>query len=410
MQYSRGKERENLNSIVYLGFASPDDIQAVVNNYDTIPHLATNKFSWAIVRSLIIKFDIVENFSTCDIRNYPAGKKIIFKSRYFKIENINGFFIGFINIIILKHLTRMLTLLMTLPKVAIRNRGQCMLIHGSHTPYMIAAIICKWLFSSRICIILTDQHGVEVSSDGWFGRIGRHLDTMLMRLMIGQFDAFICLSIFFVNKFNLINYKIIPGIINENIEILKERDQLINRSREIFIVAYGGGISKENGIDALLESFKAINNESIHLVLYGSGPLVCDVLIHAKSDKRIIYGGILYGQSLYKALQSADLLINPRPIGSEYAASSFPSKLLDYMTTGIPTLTTRLLSIPQDISDCFYYIQGNNDKAIAEAIIHVSSKSPEQRFSLGKKAYEKASKLYSSEAFAQNIYDILVLK
>jgi hypothetical protein len=156
-----------INSILYFGGAVPLDIEKEVARVDNVSHLASQKFSWSVIRALRSKFDTVYNISSCDIRNYPAGAKLIFTSQSFYRNGIQGFFVGFINLLILKHVCRMLILLILTPVITFRQQIRFMLVHGSHTPFMLAAILAKLAFRVRIVILLTDLHGRAVPADAY---------------------------------------------------------------------------------------------------------------------------------------------------------------------------------------------------------------------------------------------------
>ena len=394
----------HFGSIIYLGYAAPEDIENEVGRVDSVQHVATNKFAWTIIRSLAAKFDFVANISSCDIRNYPAGNKLFFYSQRFVRQNVSGIFIGFINIIVIKHLSRFLILLRFLPSVLIGRRMRYMIVHGSHTPFMLSAILCKFFIGLRIAIILTDQHGLDVASDGWFGRFARGIDKKLMRLFLNRFDGFICLSPRFVDEFKLRNYLLVPGILSSdfNSSVVEVGKNLA--SNELFVVVFAGGVSIENGIDKLIEAFAQLKYNHARLVVYGVGPLVNMVQKHARTDSRVRYGGFLQGDMLTKAMLAANLLVNPRPANVEYAKNSFPSKLIEYMGTGIPTLTTRQISIPAELKDCLYYIE--DIEGIADALERVLEIPAKDRLILGRLARMRVSELYSEEVFSQRVYSL----
>lgn len=397
----------NNKSIIYFGVALPVEIEEEVARFDLLPHVASHKFSWTVVRSLCSNFDKIYNISSCEIRNYPAGGKLAFRSNFFSRNGIDGFLVGFINLLLFKHLSRTLTLLLIAPVLIIWRRVNFMLVHGSHTPFMLIAILSKLLFRVRIVILLTDQHGLAVISDGWAGRFFRSLDTWLMRFLLHRFDAYICLSPAFISKFGLANVFVVPGILNEDFKASVAVNKRIVETKEFFDIVFAGGVTEGNGIDRLIRAFGRVNNLSVRLLIYGAGPLVEDVKSAARNDFRIIYGGVLHGDELTQALLAASLLINPRPVGDEYAQTSFPSKLIEYMATGVPTLTTRLLGIPDDVSDCFYLIDGDSEENIAQALINVMNIPLSQRSSKGCLAAEKVSRLYSEQSFGQRVYELL---
>jgi glycosyltransferase involved in cell wall biosynthesis len=394
-------------SIIYFGGAVPANIEEEVARVDIVPHMASQKFSWTVIQALSNEFDAVYNVSSCDIRNYPAGAKLAFSSQFFSRNGAQSFFVGFVNLMILKHVSRLLTLLALSPVIAIRQRARFMLVHGSHTPFMLTAILCKLTFRVRIAILLTDQHGRDVPSDGWAGRLFRALDSWLMRFLLQRFDAHICLSPAFVSKFGLRNVFVVPGILNENFKASVAANSKFKKSSEYFDIIFAGGVATENGVDRLVRAFGRIVDSRVRLFVFGAGPLVGDVESASRRDTRIHYGGVLHGEALTRALLAGSLLINPRPVGDEFAQTSFPSKLIEYMATGVPTLTTRLLGIPDEVRDFFYLIDGDSEESISQALINVMSIPPSERSTKGSMAAERVSSLYGEASFGRKVYELL---
>ena len=104
---------------------------------------------------------------------------------------------------------------------------------------------------------------------------------------------------------------------------------------------------------------------------------------------------------------SADVAINPRPTDNEYAQNSFPSKLIEYLATGVPTLTTSLASIPEEINDCFYYAKGDDAESLSLALLKVYETSQEERLQIGTRAQERVAKLYGEEAFGKQVFSTI---
>jgi glycosyltransferase involved in cell wall biosynthesis len=395
------------NMIIYLGGAVPEYIESQLQQVDLLPHLASQKFSWSVIRALQNSFNAVYNISSCDIRNYPAASKLLFGSRSFFRNGAQGFFIGFINLLVLKHISRMIVLLLLSPFVMIRRRARFLLVHGSHTPFMLIAILTKFFFRVRIAILLTDQHGSEVPSDGRAGRFFRSLDTWLMRFLLYRFDAYICLSPVFVSKFGLRNVFVVPGILNEDFRKSVLESSAYIETSIFFDIVFAGGVTEENGVDSLIRALQNISDPRVRLFVYGAGPLVGDVVSMEQLDTRIHYGGTLHGDEFTRALLAASLLINPRPVGKEYAQTSFPSKLIEYMATGVPILTTRLIGIPEEIRDCFYFIDGDSEESIAHALINTMNISYSDRLNKGRMTAERVSILYGEVTFGRRVFDLL---
>lgn len=397
-----------MKSILYLGFAIPEDIQKEVEKYDLLPHYATYKFSWSVVRALKHSFDNIYIISSAEIRNYPASKKLVFKTREFEQYSFNGLFIGFLNLILFKHVSRSIILFFKIRKVLKVTKVDFVMIHGTHTPYMLLALLIKRIAKVRVSILLTDQHGIDVPSDGFLGRLFRRIDNQVMLTLLRRMDAFICLSDVFVKKYELAPSLVVPGILSREFENIGEI--LVKPGiKEKFTVVFAGGVNKPNGIDLFLEAIKLVPEQNINFVILGNGDLVKVVEQSSINDKRILYGGVKHGRDLIKTLLSGDLLINPRPIHEEFSRTSFPSKLIEYMATGIPTLTTKLESIPKEIEECFFYIEDVTPSSIASSISKIYSLNSHERGSVGERAKNSVRKFYSEETIGQRIHNLITV-
>lgn len=398
--------------ILYLGFVLPKKLFEEISRIDQYPHYATNKFSLSLLSALKVGFENVYILSFPEVRNYPAVKKILFYSEHFNIEKNAGVVMGFINIILIKHVSRLCQLIKYGSLIIKKNKIKHIVMYGTHTPYMLFGIFAKYLFDVDLMIVLTDQHGVKVGSDAYLGEVLRWLDTKLMKYAIDKFDSYLCLSKAFVEKFKLRRYFVLQGIINKEYSELVEQRKKNHQTKngDVFNVYYAGALNKNNGVDLLLLSLSYIDRSDISINFLGKGDLEELVVDMSKVDARVKYHGALSGDELVAELMRANLLINPRPIEDEYAIASFPSKLIDYMLTGIPILTTRLMSIPEEIGDCFYFIDGCEPKSIADAIGRILSLSDSERNRVGRLASEKASILYDDSVVGKKIYELICLK
>ena len=81
----------------------------------------------------------------------------------------------------------------------------------------------------------------------------------------------------------------------------------------------------------------------------------------------------------------ASLLLNLRNSIDEYTKYSFPSKMIEYMLSGTPLLTTVLSGIPQEYYSFVYSVDNNDSKNIALFIDEILS-DKEQLYNLGESA------------------------
>lgn len=104
---------------------------------------------------------------------------------------------------------------------------------------------------------------------------------------------------------------------------------------------YAGLLSRVTGVDILLEAMCRIKRREIRLVITGKGDLEGKVRQAAAGDERILFKGHLSYEEYVEQLQEADFLVNPRNMELPENQNNFPSKIMDYLASGKPIISTR---------------------------------------------------------------------
>ena len=149
------------------------------------------------------------------------------------------------------------------------------------------------------------------------------------------------------------------------------------------ICLYAGGVSRQYGLADLTAGFQIANVPEAELHIYGPGDYVEELKKIAAEDSRVFYGGMLLSGEIVEKEQGATLLVNPRPTGEEYVKYSFPSKTMEYISSGTPVLTTRLPGMPKEYAPHVYFIDEETPDGIARALIEVLGHTDEELFEKG---------------------------
>ncbi|WP_105209488.1 glycosyltransferase [Streptococcus suis] len=167
------------------------------------------------------------------------------------------------------------------------------------------------------------------------------------------------------------NAIVVEGIPNEvsinNFESLKDD---VEDSTE-FIVLYTGTLDKMYGVKDMLESFGKLKDTNIILQICGDGPMKNEVIEISKQAGNIRYLGILNNLEVVELQSKSDLLINPRKNDQEFTKYSFPSKIMEYLSSGTPMLGYKLSGIPDEYYDYMYLIENFND-SLVESLLTIS--------------------------------------
>lgn len=179
------------------------------------------------------------------------------------------------------------------------------------------------------------------------------------------------------------------------------------RKRAPRVCLYAGGVRKEYGLKNLVEGFRQADLDNAQLSIYGPGDYVEELKAVAAEDPRVRYGGMLLNTEIVEKEMEATLLINPRPTGEEYVRYSFPSKTMEYMSTGTPVLTTVLPGMPGEYYPYVYLLPDESAAGIAETLKQVLENSDEELFRKGCAARTFVLERKNNVVQAKKILDML---
>ena len=195
-------------------------------------------------------------------------------------------------------------------------------------------------------------------------------------------DAYVFLTEYMSSAFNKNGkpYRVIEGFCNS-----KQKRLTQAKEEGEFTIIYSGSIYKKYGVIELVKAVAQLG-KPYYLIVYGNGEDVINVEDYERRYDNIKYGGYIPLSKADEVILDADLLINPRPVSGDYTKMSFPSKTIEYMASGVPTLTTKLEGIPKNYYPYLYFLESSESDAIMKKIDEISAQSKRELYSFGKKA------------------------
>lgn len=148
-------------------------------------------------------------------------------------------------------------------------------------------------------------------------------------------------------------------------------------------IMYAGSLYEKFGIKYLLSAFHEIDGD-YELWLFGKGDLKKEIELYAQKDTRIKYWGVRPNEEILEYEKKAKLLVNPRFTVNEFTKYSFPSKLMEYMASGTPLLTTKLLGIPDDYHDKMFFIDDETIAGLKNSLLRCLAKPQKELDSFGR--------------------------
>lgn len=150
---------------------------------------------------------------------------------------------------------------------------------------------------------------------------------------------------------------------------------------------YAGTFIHYNGIREILEATCKLDSKKYELHLFGYGPLQRVVEQYSQKYSNIFFHGRLSNEDLVSQLYKYDLLLNIRIRDRSMDNFTFPSKILEYILSRRPILSTRFKTMPVAYNSFLHFIEATNVDSIASAIENVFLFSDEELIDMCSAAY-----------------------
>ena len=224
--------------------------------------------------------------------------------------------------------------------------------------------------------------------------------------LYGLVDRFVLLTEQMATKLQIKSpYIVVEGIATtDEIPVDSEKADGLKNDRYIL---YTGTLNYKFGIGTLLEAFEKIDDEKLKLVICGFGEAEELIKEKQKDDGRIVYLGRVDRPEVLALQKNATVLINPRQNNEEFTKYSFPSKNLEYLSSGVPLIAYKLDGIPDEYNEYISYPADDTAEALAKEIIKICALPEEERKLLGKKAKDFVFENKNKVAQAQRIIEFI---
>lgn len=228
-----------------------------------------------------------------------------------------------------------------------------------------------------------------------------HLYSRAVFSLYKKYDGFIALSSDLnklANKQNKPSY-VFSGFAEDFAKTPKPQD------RPYFF--FCGALYERYGILNMTEAFKRIKT-NCELLIAGHGPLIEKVKEAALEDSRIRYLGLLSREKIHQYEQHAELNINPRLFDADLDKYSVPSKVLEYLSSGAPLLSTWHTSLRDEFCGEAIWVKDGSVDELRKAMdlfLHIQNGDMKKKALLAK---EKVLAKYGLENQGKLIYEFLL--
>jgi glycosyltransferase involved in cell wall biosynthesis len=141
-------------------------------------------------------------------------------------------------------------------------------------------------------------------------------------------------------------------------------------------VLYTGTKGPWGGLDLLLDAWERVRHPTARLDICGPGRHDRLAALVARGPQggpagRVTDHGVVGEARLRGLTERAAVLVNPRPPSFPGNRLNFPSKLLEYLGTGKPIVTTRTVSLAPEYDDVLVFAAGDSAAGLAAGIDRV---------------------------------------
>ena len=343
----------------------------------------------------------------CDIKviseffvpTYPKFKKCYIDGELFQAGSSACESIVFFNIPFLKKISQFFSYLIKIWKYS--KSADSIIVYELTSRQLLSAVIAGR--STKKYAIVPDLPEFMSENKNPFYLCAKKIDRFLINWALKRMDGFVLLSPHMKEKLDIGEKKwiVIEGVFCPK-DIVEEQSKIDNK-----VLLYTGKIEKWFGLEDLLKAFSQIEGPEYQLWLCGPGDI--EMINHYSiNDSRIIYKGCLSHREVLLLQKQATILVNPRHSYDEFTLYSFPSKTMEYMASGTPTLMSKLKSLPDDYLPHLYLFEDESINGMSQTIKKCLDKEPSELLEFGKAAALFILSNKTSDMQAKKLVDYLL--
>lgn len=358
---------------VFLGtLFTPEDEKRLLKNSKAGLQGAANNYQWALIRGLSqVCGEPIPVINSVPMGTYPRYCKILFeRGSVTKTSEVEVRSHGYINLPVIKQMQRRSYAYRSIKKLIRGSEPVTVVAYSLYTPYLRALYkLKKKCKQFQYILVIPDLPGI-------YGLESRNpLIRMIQRIsgekefkMARAADGYVILTEQMAQPLSIQHkpYVVIEGIYNgQGSEIASPAHECVP------VILYTGALDKAMGLDTLVQAFCKLPEGSAQLHLAGNGPYVKELEQICLENPDVRYLGYLSKGEIDVLQRSAAVLVNPRPAGDDYTKYSFPSKTIEYLSTGTPVVMNKLPGIPEDYNEHLFYTEYSDAESLAKALQRV---------------------------------------
>jgi glycosyltransferase involved in cell wall biosynthesis len=386
-------------ALAFVGTAVPDEPRY----HSPAFNRAGNNFQQQLIRGLALNgiFDI-EVFSARPIQAYPRSSTLWVRPQRERLGHIPIRLLSFPNVTPFKQIVVGIGVLIGLTQWGWRNRRarhRVVLTYNLTMPPGAFTLLGARLARAKAIVSVNDINipGQTVPASALW-----HLDVRLQRWLLPRFDGHLAVADQIATDFfpGRPYVRVEGGVDSAFLELTRRPADLATKVNSPFVFASAGWLNEANGIHVLLAAFRLLAGSGFRLRIAGSGPLRPIVEEASQQDPRIEYLGMLDPEGIARVYLAADALLNVRLTKGIDTRYFFPSKLIEFLASGVPTITTNVAHVESEFDGLVYLLRDESARGLADLMSFLASRSQQELATVGNRAraYAVTNKTWDVQA------------
>jgi glycosyltransferase involved in cell wall biosynthesis len=234
-------------------------------------------------------------------------------------------------------------------------------LYNCGLPEAIAA--CVLASVAHVPVVLDYEDDVHQGADGrrsW----RQHCHTLGLLTVQRSVRGVVAVSQELLSQLNQSNGYVLPGVLSDDLGRIREACDLEDGGLRFL---YAGSIQTSKGVRELCEAWTIARLPRCELHIVGEGPSLAEARATFLGDPTIHFHGFVTRERLLELFGSAHVLVNPHRNSAKRGAI-FPFKMIEYLGTGRPVISTQMAALDGVIASAVLYAESDSPAHIAAAL------------------------------------------
>lgn len=396
-------------NLIYIGYLYPDTLLQELIHLKSYIDFPAHNFQTALLKGLDKEFPKTRVISAAPVSAFPKIKKWHFSKQPFSHRGDNtteDVYVGLLNFPLVALLSRFLRVRSEIRKSIRNGEHNIILSYGLHTPFLLAVLTMR-KHVEKTCIIVPDLPQFMTGKSNPLYRFAKAIDRRIINHCLKRMDSFVLLS---PHMAEMLPIEGKQAVVVDGIYGGTPHNILSTPKEKHKTILYIGKAEERTGIYDLIEAFRQIDdpNYRLWIRIYGNKKeYLNNAHERIKGDPRITLLPPMSRTELLQFERKATVLVNPIRPTQTFTRYFFPSKTMEYLASGTPTIMYRLDCLSEEYDKHIHFIPEQTVQSLRDTIVSVCSQSNEERSDFGKAAEKFIMESRNPDVQAAKIADLI---